>query len=159
MGILHGPSMSRATLNWLQTVVSSTSTLTGIVSPATLGLAASGIGGIIGGTGNPPVDATKSGGLPRCRASKVLGTLLVEQDSDTIIVYGDDDRHYPPQLSERVLYYTHKYSNDAIAVLRGWISVEDRFYCGRSLEVALNSVSFVGGADATICEGKCARYV
>ncbi|KAI9906343.1 hypothetical protein PsorP6_003499 [Peronosclerospora sorghi] len=73
MGILHGPSMSPATLNWLQTLVPSTSTesLTGLVSPATLfsagsGSAASGIGGILGGTGNPPADATKSGGLPRC---------------------------------------------------------------------------------------------
>ncbi|KAI9895738.1 hypothetical protein PsorP6_019616 [Peronosclerospora sorghi] len=87
-------------------------------------------------------------------ASKVLGTLLVEQDSDTIIVYGDDDRHYPPQLSERVLYYTHKYPNDAIAVLGGWISAEDRFYCGRSLAVGLNSVSFVGGAGGVAVKRK-----
>lgn len=79
-------------------------------------------------------------------ASKVLGTLLVEQDPDTIIVYGDDDRIYPPQLCERALYYTHKYPNDAIAVLGGWISSEDRLYCGRSLEIGVNSVSFVGGA-------------
>ncbi|KAI9917701.1 hypothetical protein PsorP6_012886 [Peronosclerospora sorghi] len=87
-------------------------------------------------------------------ASKVLGTLLVEHDSDTIIVYGDDDRHYPPQLSERVLYYTHKYPNDAIAVLGGWISAEDRFYCGRSLAVGLNSVSFVGGAGGVAVKRK-----
>ncbi|KAI9918181.1 hypothetical protein PsorP6_012793 [Peronosclerospora sorghi] len=87
-------------------------------------------------------------------ATKVLGTLLVEQDSDTIIVYGDDDRHYPPQLSERVLYYTHKYPNDAIAVLGGLISVEDRFYCGRSLAVGLNSVSFVGGAGGVAVKRK-----
>lgn len=79
-------------------------------------------------------------------ASKVLGTLLVEQHPDTIIVYGDDDRVYPPQLCERALHYSHKFPNDAIAVLGGWISAEDGLYCGRSLAVGVNSVSFVGGA-------------
>jgi hypothetical protein len=79
-------------------------------------------------------------------ASKVLGALLVEHDPDTIIVYGDDDRVYPPQLCERALHYTHKYPNDAVAVLGGWISAEDGLYCGRSLAVGVNSVSFVGGA-------------
>ncbi|KAI9917931.1 hypothetical protein PsorP6_012954 [Peronosclerospora sorghi] len=74
-------------------------------------------------------------------ASNVLGTLLVEQDSDTIIFM-------------RVLYYTHKYPNDAIAVLGGWISAEDRFYCGRSLAVGLNSVSFVGGAGGVAVKQK-----
>ena len=79
-------------------------------------------------------------------ASKVLGTLLIEQNPETLIVYGDDDRLYPPQLWERILYYTHKYPNDAIAVLGGWISAEDGLYCGRSLAVGVNSVSLVGGA-------------
>ncbi|KAG1693301.1 hypothetical protein DVH05_023765 [Phytophthora capsici] len=87
-------------------------------------------------------------------ASKVLGTLLVEQDPDTIIVYGDDDRMYPPQLCERALHYTHKYPNDAIAVLGGWISAEDGLYCGRSLAVGVNSVSFVGGAGGVAVKRK-----
>jgi hypothetical protein len=79
-------------------------------------------------------------------ASKVLGTLLVEQDPETIIVYGDDDRVYPSQLCDRALHYTAKYPNEAIAVLGGWIAAEDSMYCGRSLEVGVNRVSFVGGA-------------
>ncbi|KAG1693303.1 hypothetical protein DVH05_023767 [Phytophthora capsici] len=87
-------------------------------------------------------------------ASKVLGTLLVEQDPDTIIVYGDDDRMYPPQLCERALHYTHKYPNDAIAVVGGWISAEDKLYCGRSLELGVNSVSFVGGAGGVVVKRK-----
>ncbi|KAL3658379.1 hypothetical protein V7S43_016759 [Phytophthora oleae] len=87
-------------------------------------------------------------------ASKVLGTLLVEQDPDTIIVYGDDDRVYPPQLCERALHYMHKYPNDAIAVLGGWISAEDGLYCGRSLELGVNSVSFVGGAGGVAVKRK-----
>ncbi|CAH0481472.1 unnamed protein product [Peronospora belbahrii] len=87
-------------------------------------------------------------------ASKVLGTLLIEQDPDTLIVYGDDDRVYPLQLCERALHYTRKYPNDAIAVLGGWISVEDRLYCGRSLEVGVNSVSFVGGAGGVAVKRK-----
>ncbi|OWZ09581.1 hypothetical protein PHMEG_00017693 [Phytophthora megakarya] len=87
-------------------------------------------------------------------ASKVLGTLLVEQDPDTIIVYGDDDRVYPPQLCERALHYTHKYPNDAIAVLGGWIAAEDGLYCGRSLAVGVNSVSFVGGAGGVAVKRK-----
>ncbi|CEG37379.1 uncharacterized protein PHALS_04973 [Plasmopara halstedii] len=87
-------------------------------------------------------------------SSKVLGTLLVEQDPDTIIVYGDDDRIYPPQLCERALHYTHKYPHDVIAVLGGWISAEDGLYCGRSLEVGVNSVSFVGGAGGVAVKRK-----
>ncbi|KAK1943639.1 hypothetical protein P3T76_005035 [Phytophthora citrophthora] len=87
-------------------------------------------------------------------ASKVLGTLLVEQDPDTIIVYGDDDRMYPPQLCERALHYTYKYPNDAIAVVGGWISTEDGLYCGRSLAVGVNSVSFVGGAGGVVVKRK-----
>ncbi|KUF79089.1 hypothetical protein AM587_10011980 [Phytophthora nicotianae] len=87
-------------------------------------------------------------------ASKVLGTLLVEQDPETIIVYGDDDRIYPPQLCERALHYTHKYPNDAIAVLGGWISAEDGLYCGRSLAIGVNSVSFVGGAGGVAVKRK-----
>ncbi|KAG7397742.1 hypothetical protein PHYBOEH_000281 [Phytophthora boehmeriae] len=87
-------------------------------------------------------------------ASKVLGTLLVEQDPDTIIVYGDDDRIYPPQLCERALHYTHKFPNDAVAVLGGWISAEDGLYCGRSLSVGVNSVSFVGGAGGVAVKRK-----
>ncbi|KAF1317070.1 hypothetical protein FI667_g14977, partial [Globisporangium splendens] len=79
-------------------------------------------------------------------ASKVLGTLLVEQDPETIIVYGDDDRVYPRQLCDRALHYTAKFPNEAIAVLGGWIAAEDSLYCGRSLEVGVNRVSFVGGA-------------
>jgi hypothetical protein len=79
VGLLGGPSMSPATLNWLQTLVPSTSTesLTGLISPATLysagGGSASGvgvIGGIAGGAlSSSQVDgaaATKTGGLPRC---------------------------------------------------------------------------------------------
>ncbi|KAE8907169.1 hypothetical protein PF003_g9307 [Phytophthora fragariae] len=87
-------------------------------------------------------------------ASKVLGTLLVEQDPDAIIVYGDDDRIYPTQLCERALHYTHKYPDDAIAVLGGWISAEDDLYCGRSLAVGVNSVSFVGGAGGVAVKRK-----
>lgn len=87
-------------------------------------------------------------------ASKVLGTLLVEQDPDTIIVYGDDDRIYPRQLCERALHYTHKFPNDAVAVLGGWISAEDSLYCGRSLSVGVNSVSFVGGAGGVAVKRK-----
>ncbi|KAG6611141.1 Pentatricopeptide repeat-containing protein, chloroplastic [Phytophthora cinnamomi] len=87
-------------------------------------------------------------------ASKVLGTLLVEQDPDTIIVYGDDDRIYPTQLCERALHYTHKFPDDAIAVLGGWISAEDDLYCGRSLAVGVNSVSFVGGAGGVAVKRK-----
>ncbi|GAB9476438.1 hypothetical protein Gpo141_00013504 [Globisporangium polare] len=87
-------------------------------------------------------------------ASKVLGTLLVENDPETIIVYGDDDRVYPPQLCERALHYTSKYLNEAIAVLGGWISAEDSLYCGRSLEVGVNSVSFVGGAGGVAVKRK-----
>ncbi|GMF11424.1 unnamed protein product [Phytophthora lilii] len=87
-------------------------------------------------------------------ASKVLGTLLVEQDPDTIIVYGDDDRIYPTQLCERALHYTHKFPKDAVAVLGGWISAEDNLYCGRSLAVGVNSVSFVGGAGGVAVKRK-----
>ncbi|KAH7471108.1 hypothetical protein PRIC1_003081 [Phytophthora ramorum] len=87
-------------------------------------------------------------------ASKVLGTLLVEQDPETIIVYGDDDRVYPAQLCERALHYTHKFPSDAIAVLGGWISAEDGLYCGRSLAVGVNSVSFVGGAGGVAVKRK-----
>lgn len=79
-------------------------------------------------------------------ASKILGTLLVEQDEETILVYGDDDRMYPPQLCDRALHYTSKFPNEAIAVLGGWISAEDALYCGRSLNLGVNSISFVGGA-------------
>ncbi|CAI5726329.1 unnamed protein product [Peronospora farinosa] len=67
-------------------------------------------------------------------ASKVLGTLLIEHDPDTLIVYGDDDRLYPPQL--------------------WWISAEDGLYCGRSLAVGVNSVSFVGGAGGVVVQRK-----
>ncbi|RMX63799.1 hypothetical protein DD238_006099 [Peronospora effusa] len=87
-------------------------------------------------------------------ASKVLGTLLIEHDPDTLLVYGDDDRLYPPQLCERSLYYTRKYPNDAIAVLGGWISAEDELYCGCSLAVGVNSVSFVGGAGGVVVQRK-----
>lgn len=87
-------------------------------------------------------------------ASKVLGTLLVEQDPETIIVYGDDDRIYIPQLCERALHYTHKYPDDVIAVMGGWISAEDGLYCGRSLEIGVNSVSFVGGAGGVAVKRK-----
>ncbi|KAF1790306.1 hypothetical protein GQ600_22985 [Phytophthora cactorum] len=73
---------------------------------------------------------------------------------------GDDhcvrrrDRIYPPQLCERALHYTHKYPNDAIAVLGGWISAEDGLYCGRSLAIGVNSVSFVGGAGGVAVKRK-----
>jgi hypothetical protein len=87
-------------------------------------------------------------------ASKVLGTLLVEQDPDTTIVYGDDDRVYPRQLCERALHYAHEYPNDALAVLGGWISAEDGLYCGRSLNAGVNSVSFVGGAGGVVVKRK-----
>lgn len=87
-------------------------------------------------------------------ASKVLGTLLVEQDPDTLIVYGDDDRVYPPQLCERALHHSARFPNDAVAVLGGWISAEDSLYCGRSLEVGANRVSFVGGAGGVAVKRK-----
>lgn len=82
--------------------------------------------------------------------SKILGTLLVEQDPETIIVYGDDDRQYPRELASRALHYTTKFPNEAVAVLGGWISAEDSLYCGRSLEIGINRVSFVGGAGGVV---------
>lgn len=87
-------------------------------------------------------------------ASKVLGALLVEHAPDTVIVYGDDDRIYPSQLCERALHHSAKFPNDVIAVLGGWISAEDSFYCGRSLEVGVNRVSFVGGAGGVAVKRK-----
>lgn len=87
-------------------------------------------------------------------ASKVLGTLLVEQDPDTLIVYGDDDRVYPSQLCERALHHSARFPNEAVAVLGGWISAEDSLYCGRSLEVGVNRVSFVGGAGGVAVKRK-----
>ncbi|KAE8883401.1 hypothetical protein PF007_g7075 [Phytophthora fragariae] len=69
VGLLNGPSMSPATINWLQTLVPSTSTesLTGLISPATLysagGGSASGIGGVVGGVGSSAqADGAKCGG-------------------------------------------------------------------------------------------------
>ncbi|TYZ57071.1 hypothetical protein PybrP1_003553 [[Pythium] brassicae (nom. inval.)] len=87
-------------------------------------------------------------------ASKVLGALLVEHEPDTVIVYGDDDRVYPPQLCERALHHGAKFPHDAVAVLGGWISAEDALYCGRSLEVGANRVSFVGGAGGVAVKRK-----
>jgi hypothetical protein len=86
--------------------------------------------------------------------SKVLGTLLVEQEPETIIVYGDDDRQYPRELAHRTLYYTTKFPREAVAVLGGWISTEDALYCGRSLEIGINRVSFVGGAGGVVVRRK-----
>ncbi|TMW61891.1 hypothetical protein Poli38472_010954 [Pythium oligandrum] len=87
-------------------------------------------------------------------ASKLLGALLVENDPETIIVYGDDDRMHRPELTERVLYYSSRFPDDAIAVLGGWIAAEDSLYCGRSLEVGVNRVSFVGGAGGVVVKRK-----
>ncbi|CAH0519954.1 unnamed protein product [Peronospora belbahrii] len=82
VGLLNGPSMSPATINWLQSLVPSASTesLTGLVSPATLygvggGLAAGGIIGSSGGAGNVQADgatATRNGGLPRTPSCEII---------------------------------------------------------------------------------------
>ncbi|GMF21720.1 unnamed protein product [Phytophthora lilii] len=82
VGLLNGPSMSPATINWLQTLVPSTSTesLTGLISPATLYNAGgsstagvNGVGGIVGGAGlNAQVDAAKTGGLPRTPSCEII---------------------------------------------------------------------------------------
>lgn len=83
VGLLGGPSMSPATINWLQTLVPSTSTesLTGLISPAALygaggGSASGGIGGIVGGAGSSVqadgAIATRNGGLPRCALQSFL---------------------------------------------------------------------------------------
>ncbi len=80
-------------------------------------------------------------------ASKLLGTLLVEKDPNTIIVYGDDDRLVPSQLASRILFYSRKYgSTDALGVMGGWVGQQTSSYCGRSLELGVNSVSMLGGA-------------
>ncbi|KAL4124529.1 hypothetical protein PRIC2_008126 [Phytophthora ramorum] len=85
VGLLNGPSMSPATINWLQTLVPSTSTesLTGLISPATLysagGGPASGIGGIGGFVGAAAssgqadgVASTRSGALPRTPSCEII---------------------------------------------------------------------------------------
>ncbi|EEY57075.1 uncharacterized protein PITG_20944 [Phytophthora infestans T30-4] len=67
VGLLSGPSMSPATINWLQTLVPSTSTesLTGLISPATLygagGGSASGISIIDWKAYNESTDKTQKG--------------------------------------------------------------------------------------------------
>ncbi|EGZ05053.1 hypothetical protein PHYSODRAFT_342652 [Phytophthora sojae] len=68
VGLLNGPSMSPATINWLQTLVPSTSTesLTGLISPATLYSAG---GGSATGVG---ADGAKSGGLPRTPSCEII---------------------------------------------------------------------------------------
>ncbi|KAG2790954.1 hypothetical protein Pcac1_g234 [Phytophthora cactorum] len=85
VGLLNGPSMSPATINWLQTLVPSTSTesLTGLISPATLygagGGSASGVagmGGIVSGAGSrgqaDGAAVTKSDGLPRTPSCEII---------------------------------------------------------------------------------------
>ncbi|KAJ8576680.1 hypothetical protein ON010_g2533 [Phytophthora cinnamomi] len=76
VGLLNGPSMSPATINWLQTLVPSTSTesLTGLISPATLYSAGGGsASGIVGGIGsNAQGEGAKSGGLPRTPSCEII---------------------------------------------------------------------------------------
>ena len=77
VGLLNGPSMSPATINWLQTLVPSTSTdsLTGLVSPSTL----FSIGATSASTGSVAADAAPSGCLNRCAPStfaKWMSTLF-----------------------------------------------------------------------------------
>lgn len=85
IGLLNGSSMSPATISWLQTLIPSTSTesLTGLISPATLYTAGSGssssvggIGGITGGAGcSTQVDefaSTKGDELPRISSSDII---------------------------------------------------------------------------------------
>ncbi|ETK78938.1 hypothetical protein F441_15432 [Phytophthora nicotianae CJ01A1] len=95
VGLLNGPTMSPATINWLQTLVPSTSTesLTGLISPATLygtgGGSASGIsgtGGIVGNTGsNGQVDGanpSKSDGLPRTPSCEIIDWKAYNESAD-----------------------------------------------------------------------------
>ncbi|RLN98005.1 hypothetical protein BBJ28_00014075 [Nothophytophthora sp. Chile5] len=90
VGLLGGPSMSPATINWLQSLVPSTSSesLTGLISPATLYSASGGsvsglgsvgsLGGLMGSAGGVlPADAngssaTKSGGIPRTPSCEMI---------------------------------------------------------------------------------------
>ncbi|KAK1944676.1 hypothetical protein P3T76_004588 [Phytophthora citrophthora] len=82
MGLLNGPTMSPATINWLQTLVPSTSTesLTGLISPATLygtgGGSANGTGGVVGGAGSnvltDGVVGSKGDGLPRTPSCEII---------------------------------------------------------------------------------------
>lgn len=75
VGLLGYPSMSPATINWLQSLATSASSesLTGLISPATLysgsaGIAPSAVSGSAGGppSSTGPVDSGKAGNLPRC---------------------------------------------------------------------------------------------
>ncbi|CAI5737137.1 unnamed protein product [Peronospora destructor] len=82
VGLLSGPFMSPATINWLQTLVPSTSSesLTGLISPATFcsaggGLASGGTLGTVGSAGSVQADgatAMKSGGLPRTPSCEII---------------------------------------------------------------------------------------
>uniref|UniRef100_M4BAJ7 Tesmin/TSO1-like CXC domain-containing protein n=1 Tax=Hyaloperonospora arabidopsidis (strain Emoy2) TaxID=559515 RepID=M4BAJ7_HYAAE len=69
-GLLNGPSMSPATINWLQTLVPSTSTesLTGLVSPATL----FSIGANSSSSGSALADAATSGCLNRVPSCEII---------------------------------------------------------------------------------------
>ncbi|CAI5742205.1 unnamed protein product [Hyaloperonospora brassicae] len=70
VGLLNGPSMSPATINWLQTLVPSTSTesLTGLVSPAAL----FSIGATSASAGSVAVDAAPSGCLNRVPSCEII---------------------------------------------------------------------------------------
>ncbi|GMF42448.1 unnamed protein product [Phytophthora fragariaefolia] len=82
VGLLNGPSMSPATINWLQTLVPSTSTesLPGMISPATLyGTAggstsgASGLGtGLISSVQVDGAASVKSDALPRTPSCEII---------------------------------------------------------------------------------------
>ncbi|KAF4037874.1 hypothetical protein GN244_ATG10001 [Phytophthora infestans] len=95
VGLLSGPSMSPATINWLQTLVPSTSTesLTGLISPATLygagGGSASGIsvtGGIITSAGSniqaEGANPTKSDELPRTPSCEIIDWKAYNESTD-----------------------------------------------------------------------------
>lgn len=83
-------------------------------------------------------------------AGKLLGSLLVETDPSTIIIYGDDDMLYPRMLSSRALYYASKYPRTAIGVEGGWLGPEGLFYCGRSIEFGVRRVSVLGGVGGIV---------
>ncbi|CAH0493718.1 unnamed protein product [Peronospora farinosa] len=82
VGLLSGPSMSPATINWLQTLVPSISSesLTGLISPATFcsageGSASGGILGTVGIAGSGQVDgatARRSGNLSRTPSCEII---------------------------------------------------------------------------------------
>lgn len=100
VGLLGYPSMSPATINWLQSLATSASSdsLTGLISPATLyggsaSITPSAVSGSAGGLASSagPVDtsAAKNGALPRCVGDCVYwDDGLVNVNTDTALRTG-----------------------------------------------------------------------